>query len=71
MARGIPITSISATIRGIRLCGIPFIRGFYSKDAFLEAIICIEINPALIWLAFLGILLTFLYTLRIVFTYFL
>lgn len=71
VARGIPITSISATIRGIRLCGIPFIRGFYSKDAFLEAIICIEINPALIWLAFLGILLTFLYTLRIVFTYFL
>merc|ERR1719239_154396 len=35
----IPITFSVITVANLRLCGLPFLRGFYSKDIILEVII--------------------------------
>merc|ERR1711908_134701 len=35
----IPITFSVMTVANLRLCGLPFLRGFYSKDMILEVII--------------------------------
>jgi NADH-ubiquinone oxidoreductase chain 5 len=34
-----PVSFRIFTVANLRLCGIPFIRGFYSKDLILEVLI--------------------------------
>ena len=54
-------------IRGsIRLCGIPFLRGFFSKDSILEQMLISEISLIVFTIVFLSTFLTAVYSLRIV-----
>lgn len=48
----------------LSLCGLPFIRGFYSKDLVLEITITTGMNPALYVVIIVATLLTLLYSLR-------
>ena len=60
-----PIISNVVVVSNIRLCGLPFLRGFYSKDIILECVF-IQTNTILrICLIFLGTMLTVIYSLRI------
>lgn len=49
----------------LSLCGLPFLRGFYSKDLILELIITAGINSCLYLLMLVATVLTLLYSLRL------
>ena len=44
ISKNIPLTFRVLRVANLRLCGLPFLRGFYSKDAILELIIINGIN---------------------------
>ena len=50
----------------LRLCGIPFFSGFYSKDLFLEISRIIMLNFIIYRLFYVSILLTLIYRLRFI-----
>lgn len=54
-------------IANLRLCGIPFIAGFYSKDLYIELRVLTSINIFVLIFFFLSIGLTVGYTLRFFF----
>lgn len=57
----------SIFIRGsIRLCGIPFLRGFFSKDRILEQILIRDICLIVVLIIFFSTFFTAVYSLRIV-----
>ena len=58
--------SIILIIRCLRLCGFPFLRGFFSKDLILVGIISPTIKFIFIFFLLLGVFITFLYSLRII-----
>jgi len=59
-----PVLAGVIIVRNLRLCGLPFIAGFYSKDVILERIMMNRSN-LLVWVgAMLGTLLTVLYSCR-------
>ena len=61
---GMPCLVGVALTRNLRLCGLPFIAGFYSKDSILERII-IRRRSLLVWRgAMLGVALTVAYSSR-------
>ena len=60
----IPIVSSVILIANISLCGLPFLRGFYSKDIILELIIIKGINILIIVVVLLGTFLTVAYSCR-------
>ena len=49
----------------LRLCGIPFIRGFYSKDLILEIILGIEFNFWVLFLSIVATVFTVIYSSRV------
>lgn len=49
----------------LSLCGIPFIRGFYSKDIILEYILMGKGSILIIFLILLATMLTFAYSMRL------
>lgn len=51
-------------VRNLRLCGLPFISGFYSKDLILEILIISDINIIAIIVAILATMLTMAYSCR-------
>jgi NADH-ubiquinone oxidoreductase chain 5 len=54
-------------IRGsMRLCGMPFLRGFFSKDSILEQILINEISLITLIIIFFSTFFTAVYSLRIV-----
>ena len=63
----IPIVTSVILIANISLCGLPFLRGFYSKDAILELIMINGINLLIILVVLLGTFLTVAYSCRISF----
>merc|ERR1712141_441554 len=52
-------------IANIRLCGLPFLRGFYSKDLIIEIIIIKGKNLFLFFFIIIGTILTVLYSCRL------
>ena len=64
----IPMTRMFINIANLSLCGIPFIRGFYSKDLIIEIICSRNINSLILLLMYIGIGLTSFYSARL--TYF-
>jgi len=64
---GLPIILRIMIVANISLCGIPFIRGFYSKDLILEKILGSGQPLRLILLILLGVTLTVFYSLRLSF----
>merc|ERR1712243_15856 len=61
----IPIVTSVIMVANIRLCGLPFLRGFYSKDLILEMIIIKGINFLIISIMLVGTFLTVAYSCRI------
>ena len=61
----IPIVTSVIMVANIRLCGLPFLRGFYSKDLILEMIIIKGINFLIISIILVGTFLTVAYSCRI------
>merc|ERR1712173_463126 len=52
-------------IANIRLCGLPFLRGFYSKDLIIEIIIIKGKNLFLFFFIIIGTILTIIYSCRL------
>merc|ERR1711955_106221 len=61
----IPIITSVILVANIRLCGLPFLRGFYSKDVILEIIIIKGKNIFLFFMLILGTSLTVIYSCRL------
>merc|ERR1712177_150036 len=49
-------------VANIRLCGLPFLRGFYSKDLIIEIIIIRGLNILIILIILVGTFLTVAYS---------
>ena len=52
-------------VANIRLCGLPFLRGFYSKDLIIEIIIIKGINIIIFFILIFGTMLTVIYSCRL------
>jgi NADH-ubiquinone oxidoreductase chain 5 len=61
----LPVSSGVFLVANLRLCGIPFMSGFFSKDLILELLIMRSANTAVFGLALVATLLTVIYSLRI------
>ena len=70
MSRGacfIPFTLRMFMTANLRLCGLPFIAGFYSKDLILEILIMRRLNLFIFVIIILSTALTVLYSCRLAF----
>ena len=64
-SKGSPLIRSVFLVRSIRLCGIPFISGFYSKDIILEYILISDQNLWVVIVSFIATALTVIYSARI------
>ena len=63
----IPMTLRYFMVANFRLCGLPFIAGFYSKDLILEIIIIGSLNMFVFFIILLSTIITVFYSYRIIF----
>jgi len=61
----LPVVRSFISVANIRLCGLPFLRGFYSKDIILEIIIMRGPGLALLLIISIGTFLTVAYSCRL------
>ena len=62
-----PVTSSIIMVANLSLCGLPFLRGFYSKDLILERLIIGGARPVLLLFIVAGTALTSAYSCRLSF----
>nr|YP_010130636.1 NADH dehydrogenase subunit 5 [Diploderma micangshanensis]QPZ51735.1 NADH dehydrogenase subunit 5 [Diploderma micangshanensis] len=60
----LPITSTALTTNGLTLSGLPFLSGFYSKDAILEALFSLHLNAWALLATLISTTMTATYTIR-------
>lgn len=65
--KSLPFALRIFVVANIRLCGIPFMSGFYSKDLILETLLISSINVVIFFIAFFATLLTVAYSLRVIY----
>ena len=58
----LPVSAAVVIVSNLRLCGIPFMSGFYSKDLILELLLISKIRLALFFLAIVSTALTVMYS---------
>ena len=63
----LPIVFSIINIANLRLCGLPFLRGFYSKDLIIESIIINNFNLILFFLLIFATIFTVIYSCRLSF----
>lgn len=63
----IPLTIIYFNIANLSLCGFPFLSGFYSKDILYEIILNYNINLFIFTIIYLCLLITLIYSLRLIY----
>jgi NADH-ubiquinone oxidoreductase chain 5 len=63
----LPLTIRVFTTANLRLCGMPFMAGFYSKDLILEIVIISSFNLFIFFIAMVSTFLTVFYTCRLSF----
>jgi NADH-ubiquinone oxidoreductase chain 5 len=62
-----PILSRIIGLASIALCGLPFMRGFYSKDMILEIIYRLNNNLVLLIMIILATMFTLIYSIRLMY----
>jgi NADH-ubiquinone oxidoreductase chain 5 len=67
VSKTMPTTYRVIIVANLRLCGLPFLRGFYSKDLILETIIMIRYGGFIFFLSILATFFTVAYSCRISF----
>lgn len=63
----LPFTISIFIVANFRLCGLPFIAGFYSKDLILEIILIRSLNNIIFLIIIVGTILTVIYSFRFIF----
>nr|YP_009272421.1 NADH dehydrogenase subunit 5 [Polyrhachis dives]AMJ17072.1 NADH dehydrogenase subunit 5 [Polyrhachis dives] len=63
----IPFTMMSFYISSLALMGFPFLTGFYSKDLIMEVLYSMNCNFFMMILSMMSIMLTIMYSLRLMF----
>nr|BAJ08240.1 NADH dehydrogenase subunit 5 [Acanthosaura armata] len=60
----LPVTSAALTINGMTLSGLPFLSGYYSKDAIIDALLISHLNSWAILATLISTTMTASYTMR-------
>jgi len=63
----LPFTISVFIVANFRLCGLPFMAGFYSKDLILEIILIGSLNNLILLIIIIGTILTVIYSFRFIF----
>lgn len=67
LVKSIPLTCCYLNIRNLSLCGLPFLRGFYSKDLVVEVISMGYLNFYVYFIFYVSVGLTVCYRFRLVY----
>nr|ALE33703.1 NADH dehydrogenase subunit 5 [Acanthosaura lepidogaster] len=62
----LPITSTTLVINGMTLSGLPFLSGYYSKDAIIDALLLSHLNSWAVLATLMSIAMTASYTMRMI-----